>query len=133
MVPIDHSRLHARDWKGVPEDYLKIDNFLDQTKFHFTSWQHRLFLHNPLGIKLCEDFFGSTITNSDGIEVPVRELARRHIMQDLGRVPTLQDWVEGMTTGKVEKWMNNPNKRDLQFLKENYYEKTGKTNKTDKN
>lgn len=134
MVPIDHSRLHSRNFGGKPSDYLKIDKWIDQTKFHISTWQHRCWLHNTAGVKLCEDFFGDTITNSDGNEIPVREIARQHILQDLGRVPTLQEWIKGIQENKFETWMNNPNKKDLQYLKENYYErKNNRKNKKDKN
>ena len=121
MVPIDHSRLHARDFGGKPEDYLPIDNFLDQTKFALADdGRHRAFLHNPTGIAIVERLFGATIRNSVGCEIPTRELARRHIMQDCGRVPTLREWVEALE--KQSNPFNAPNKADLKWLRENYYE-----------
>jgi hypothetical protein len=124
MTPIDHARLSKRDFGGREEAYLPIHEFLDQTKFHMTEWPHRMFLHNPLGIALCEQVFGITIDNGAGNHIPVREIARRHIMEDLGKVPTLKEWADAMQSGKMEPWMNNPNKRDLRWLKENYYAET---------
>lgn len=121
MVPIDHARLHARDFGGIPEDYLKIDEFLDQTKFHFTDYRHRAILHSPLGIKLCEDFFGVTIKNSNGKDIPVRELARQHIVQDCGCVPTAKEWIDGLCNNTCAVF-NKPNRNDIRWLTKNYYE-----------
>lgn len=121
MVPIDHSRLHARDFGGQPEDYLKIDEFLDQTKFQFTDFRHRAILHNPMGIALCEQIFGPTIKNSAGKEIAVRELARRHIVQDCGLVPTTKEWIDALCEGHARKY-NNVSRTDLEWLKRNYYE-----------
>lgn len=51
---------------------------------------------------LAEQVFGFTITNSEGREVPVRDIAYHHIKEDLGRVPSLQDWLHALP---AERWM----------------------------
>lgn len=56
--------------------------------------RHRALLHNSFGIFLVEKVFGHYITNSDGKDVPVREIAERHIIEDLGFIPTPQDWLK---------------------------------------
>ena len=66
------------------------------------SWQHRAVLHSSFGMVLAESVFGLYITNSDGKRVAVRDIAYHHIMEDLGRVPSLQDW---MTHLQPQKWM----------------------------
>jgi hypothetical protein len=56
--------------------------------------RHRALLHNSFGIFLVERVFGHFITNKDGRDVPVREIAERHIIEDLGFIPTPQDWLK---------------------------------------
>ena len=129
MTPYEHAVLSVRDFGGEAKDYLKIHEFFDQTKFFLPNWKHRMILHNSFGMKLCEDLFGPIILNSDGIEISVREIARRHIMQDLdGRIPTIQDWIESLSKGNVEPWMNRPRQSDLDWLKNNLYNKDGNNN-----
>lgn len=122
MTPYEHSCLSVRDFKGSPEDYIEIHKFLDQTKSHVPHWAHRLVLHNSWGIDLCEQIFGDAIINSDEIPISVREIARMHIIQDLGKVPTLSDWFRKISIDK-QSWMVNPRKKDLDWLKENIYKK----------
>jgi hypothetical protein len=42
---------------------------------------------------LCERIFGGAITNSEGKQVPVRYVGEQHVREDLGRIPTAQDWL----------------------------------------
>lgn len=49
-----------------------------------------------------EKIFGSLIINSDGVEVSVRDVAETHILEDLGRIPSVSDWVKHMS---LEEWM----------------------------
>ena len=120
MVPIDHARLSVRAFAGKESDYLELHKFIDQTKLHFTDYRHRMFLHNPLGISLCEQVFGNTIENSDGNFIPVRELARRHIVEDCGCVPTLKEWADAAVTNSLGQF-NHPSKKDIKWLKKNHY------------
>ena len=46
--------------------------------------------------------FGTTVTNSDGREVPVRWVGEQHVKEDLGRIPTACDWLRAI---KPEAWM----------------------------
>jgi len=57
---------------------------------------------NSEGIFLCERIFGVAITNSDGKQVPVRYIGEQHIREDLGRIPTAQDWLSQI---KPARWM----------------------------
>lgn len=41
---------------------------------------------------MAEKIFGVSITNSDNRVVPVRYIGEQHVEEDLGRIPTLQDW-----------------------------------------
>jgi uncharacterized protein DUF6915 len=42
---------------------------------------------------LCERISGVAITNSEGKQVPVRYIGEQHVREDLGRIPTAEDWL----------------------------------------
>lgn len=88
-----HSKCHAKRWGGEPEEYLEIDDFLDQTKSHFPDMRHRTMLHNSWGIFMAEEYFGHNITLSTGKEVSVRDICEAHILEDLGFIPTISDYL----------------------------------------
>ena len=95
-TPSKHTLNSISKWGGSIEDYEEIHNFLDSSKFHIWNWRHRAIYHHTEGIKLCEKLFGYTITNSDGVLVDVREIASKHIIEDCGIVPTIQDWLHDL-------------------------------------
>ncbi len=51
---------------------------------------------------MLESLFGTTITISTGRVLPVRFIGEQHVLEDLGRIPTVSDWL-----GKIqpESWM----------------------------
>jgi len=51
---------------------------------------------------LAEKLFGVAIVNSDGNKVPVRSVGEQHVREDLGRIPTAQDWLLQI---KPQRWM----------------------------
>ena len=97
-----HAVSSARRFRGSEQDYLAIHEWIDGSKVAFSDHRHRALRHHSFGVYACEDRFGKTITNSDGIKVPVRAIAEQHIIEDLGFVPSVQDWLKGM---KKEFWM----------------------------
>jgi hypothetical protein len=54
------------------------------------------------GVFPCEQIFGISITNSDAKQVPVRYIGEQHLEEDLGRIPTAQDWLSQI---KPARWM----------------------------
>ena len=96
MKPFLHGKVSARKWGGRPEDYQEIHDFLDSTKAAFPDMRHRAILHNSFGIYICEKIFGINIENSEGKTVSVRDIAEQHVIDDMGRIPTLQDYLDGM-------------------------------------
>ena len=57
---------------------------------------------NSEGIFRWERIFGIAITNSEGNQVPVRYIGEQDVKEDLGRIPTAQDWLSQI---KPEWWM----------------------------
>lgn len=103
MKPFIHSTISAKRFGGKPEDYQEIHDFFDWSKIAYPHMKHRAILHNSFGIYLCEKIFGITLTNSDGKKVSVRDVAEQHVIDDLGRIPTVEDWLKHMEL--TEPWM----------------------------
>lgn len=100
--PYHHAVSSARQYGGKPEDYLHLHDWLDGSKAHVADFRHRALRHHAEGIFMLEQLFGSTITNSDGRVVPVRYIGEQHVKEDLGRIPTVADWLLKI---EPERWM----------------------------
>lgn len=100
--PYHHAMSSARKWGGKSEDYQKIHDWLDESKAHVADFRHRALRHHTEGIFMAERIFGVTIVNSAGRVVPVRYIGEQHVKEDLGRIPTVADWLLNI---KVEGWM----------------------------
>lgn len=108
MKPYLHARVSVKKWGGKPEDYLQIHDFLDESKAHFADMRHRALLHNTWGIYLCERLFGHNIRNSDNRLVSVRDIAEQHVIDDMGRIPSVQDYFQGMP---MYNWLGGPKRK----------------------
>jgi hypothetical protein len=89
---------------GVPDDYLAIHNWFDESKAHLPDVRHRALRHHSEGIFLCESLFGTTIKNSEERLVPVRQIGEQHIKDDLGWIPTVKDWLVHLP---LQPWMSH--------------------------
>lgn len=114
MKPFLHGVVSAKKFGGKPEDYQAIHDFIDSSKAHIADIRHRALLHSSFGIYLCEMVFGVNVTNSDGQLVSVRDIAEEHVLEDLGRIPSVQDWLGNMT---IQKWMGGPVKTRKRTIK----------------
>lgn len=101
-APYHHALSSAKQWGGAWEDYLAIHTWFDETKDHVGDFRHRALRHHALGVKLCEERFGTTITTSTGRVVPVRWITEQHLREDFGFIPNLSDWIRSI---KPEPWM----------------------------
>lgn len=109
MKPHIHSRNSVKRYGGIPEDYQKIHDFFDQTKAAWADVRHRAVLHSTFGIYICEQVFGTTITNSDGKVVSVRSIAEDHVQEDFGgKIPTIEQWLKNIP---LEPWMTGQSQR----------------------
>ena len=96
MKPYFHAQKTVQKYGGKVEDYQKIHDWFDQTKAMVPDMRHRAVLHHAFGIFLCEQQFGITLTNSDGRIVQVRDIGEQHVIDDLGYIPTIQDYLDDM-------------------------------------
>ena len=119
MKPYIHAKNSVKKWGGIPEDYMEIHDFIDSTKAHIGDMRHRALLHNTFGCYVIEKIFGqilikpdgtavktSYIINSDGNKVQVRDIAEQHIIDDLGFIPSVQDYLQHM---EQQAWFSMPN------------------------
>ena len=94
MNPYHHALSSAQKWGGKYEDYLAIHQWFDASKAYVPEVRHRALRHHSLGIFECEALFGVVIVNSDGQAIPTRFIGEQHVKEDLGKIPTPQDWLE---------------------------------------
>lgn len=106
MHPYHHALSSVRKFGGKPEDYQAIHDWFDESKKFFADFRHRALRHHAEGIFMAEKLFGITLTNSDGRVVPVRYVGEQHVREDLGRIPSVQDWFLNI---QPQDWMHrNP-------------------------
>jgi hypothetical protein len=79
-----------------------MHSWFDESKAFLADFRHSVLRHRAEGNFLYEKIFGMTITNSEGEEIPVRYLGEQHVKEDLGRIPTAQDW---LTQIRPQHWM----------------------------
>lgn len=91
--PYHHAVSSARKYGGIPFDYMEIHRWFDESKQHMADFRHRALRHHTEGIFMAERLFGLTITNSAGRVVPVRYIGEQHVQEDLGRIPTVAEWL----------------------------------------
>ena len=103
MMSFYHSISSKKRWGGIEEDYTDIHTWFDESKKMMGDIRHRALRHHTEGIFQCENYFGRTITNSEGKVVPVRLIGEQHILEDLGWIPTIKDWFKHIEN---QSWMN---------------------------
>jgi hypothetical protein len=113
--PLKHAESSARKFGGKAEDYLPIHNWFDESKAFFPDFRHRALRHHAEGIFLAEKLFGVTIVNSDGKQTPVRYVGEQHVREDLGRIPTAQDWLSRIMP---QRWMCGERLQDAASVRE---------------
>jgi len=109
MKPHLHCKGSVKRYGGIPEDYEDIHNFMDSSKIALADIRHRAILHSSFGVFIAEQVFGKTRTNTSGKVYSVRDVAEDHVIEDLGRIPTMEHWLRNMN---IEPWMGgNERKR----------------------
>lgn len=93
MNPYYHAVSSVKKYGGRTEDYIAIHSWFDESKSYIADFRHRALRHHAEGIFMCEKLFGNTIRNSDGKNIPVRFIGEQHVKEDLGFIPSVQDWL----------------------------------------
>lgn len=102
MKPLYHARASVRRYGGQLEDYEEIHNFIDSSKMCLGDMRHRALFHSTLGCFLVEKIYGLSLMNSDGKEISTRQIAEDHVKEDLGFLPTPEQWLKNLP---LEPWM----------------------------
>lgn len=113
----NHAVSAARKWGGSPDDYIEIEEFIDSSKKILGDVRHRAVYHHTEGVWLCQRIFGRTLTvekrNGHGtVEVPVRLVAERHILEDLGWLPSPADYLSRIEVRQND-WMSGALRKEL--------------------
>ena len=104
MTPYKHAQSSARKWGGLPEDYIKLHDWFDETKAYTGDWTHRALRHHSAGIQWAVEKFGHAIMNANSQMIPTKILAEQHVEEDCGFIPTPKDYLSPLTKNP-EKWM----------------------------
>lgn len=100
--------MSVKKWGGKVEDYQEIHDFIDSTKAFVPDMRHRAMLHNAWGIYITERIFGPSFKNSEGRIVHTRDVAEQHVIDDMGTIPTLQDYLQHLP---MLDWLGGPKRK----------------------
>lgn len=111
----NHAVSAARKWGGEPEHYIAVEEFIDSSKEILGDVRHRSMYHHTAGVWLCQRIFGRTLTvpkasGHGDVQVPVRLIAERHVIEDLGWLPSPADYIAGMP---IAAWMSGSQRKEL--------------------
>lgn len=104
MTPYKHAQSTAAKWGGIPEDYVDLHDWFDETKQFTGDWTHRALRHHSAGIQWAIEKFGHAIINSKGQKIPTKLIAEQHVTEDCGFIPTPKDYLSPLIKNP-EKWM----------------------------
>jgi len=107
MKAYNHAQSSAREWGGDYSLYLPVHEFIDSSKAHIGDMRHRALLHSTWGCYLVEQVFGTFMEvpkrhGKGDKRISIRDIAERHILEDLGRIPSVQDYMQHM---ELKPWM----------------------------
>ena len=103
MNAYQHSKSSAKKWGGTWNDYQELHLWMDGSKEMMGDIRHRALRHHTQGIFEAERQFGTEWIISTGKKIPVRDILEQHVLEDLGYLATLSDWLREMP---VKKWMS---------------------------
>lgn len=96
MKPLQHAQISAKKYGGCWQDYIELHSFLDSSKAACAHFKHRFLLHHAEGIEIAVRIFGETLVNSDGEIVSAKSLLSKHLIEDVGRIVSVEDWAKDL-------------------------------------
>ena len=96
MKPLQHAQISQKTHGGGWQDYIAVHSFLDSSKAACAHFKHRFLLHHTEGIALGARIFGETFLNSENIKVETRRILTEHLIEDVGRIVSVEDWARDL-------------------------------------
>jgi hypothetical protein len=96
MKPLQHAQISAKTYGGKWTDYIEVHNFLDSSKAACAHFKHRFLLHHAEGIELGVRIFGGSFRNSENKTIETRRLLTEHLIEDVGRVVSVEEWARDL-------------------------------------
>jgi hypothetical protein len=109
--PYHHTLSSVRKWGGRAEDYQPLHDWFDQSKSFMADFRHRALRHHAEGIFMLETIFGPTLILSTGRVIPTRWVGEQHVREDLGFIPSMQDWFKHL---QPQPWMGRTPKLEVE-------------------
>ena len=115
-----HAIISARKFNCNIEDTLSLHKIMDKSKMYYQGWQHRMFSHNTFFIDTVVELYGDIVQNTKvGGHILTRDILMEHCKEDFsGKVPSIEDWLDCIKFNTKETWINNPDRKELVWLKE---------------
>jgi hypothetical protein len=120
--PYHHALSSVRQWGGSVTDYQPLHDWFDQSKSFIADFRHRALRHHTEGIFMLETIFGTTLTLTNGRIIPTRWVGEQHVVEDLGFIPSVQDWFKHLES---QPWMGRTPKLDLKLTSDEVTAKAG--------
>jgi len=70
--------------------------------------------HHTQGLFDAEQIFGPVWEISTGKKIPTRDILERHLIEDLGYIPTLSDWLRLIP---MQVWMSGQKRVKIKTIK----------------
>lgn len=100
MKPLQHAQISQKTHGGKWQDYIAIHSFLDSSKAACAHFKHRFLLHHREGVELGAQIFGETFLNSENKAIETRRILSEHLIEDVGRVVSVEDWARDLLPNK---------------------------------
>lgn len=100
MKPLQHAQISQKTHGGGWQDYIAVHSFLDSSKAACAHFKHRFLLHHREGIELGARIFGETLLNSENKTIETRQILTGHLIEDVGRVVSVEDWARDLLPNK---------------------------------
>ncbi len=100
MKPLQHAQISQKTHGGGWQDYIEVHNFLDSSKAACAHFKHRFLLHHCEGIELGARIFSASVVNSENKAIETRRILTEHLIEDVGRIVSVEDWARDLLPNK---------------------------------
>ena len=100
MKPLQHAQISRKTHGGKWQDYIAVHSFLDSSKAACAHFKHRFLLHHREGVELGARVFGGNVVNSENKAIETRRILTEHLIEDVGRIVSVEDWARDLLPNK---------------------------------